>query len=44
MTTTQFDAVQTAIRSAFDRLTDAEIAQLVMEPYLELRVGAAQAA
>lgn len=45
MTTTQMEAVLGAVRDAFAHLTNAEVAELVMEPFAELRqAGLAHAA
>ncbi len=41
MTTDQLDAVQGIIWAAFARLTDDELAQLVMEPFAEIGSGRA---
>lgn len=37
MTTQQIEAFHKVVCNAFAHLTDAEVAQLVMEPYAELK-------
>ncbi|SHQ68960.1 hypothetical protein [Mycobacteroides abscessus] len=37
MTSTQMEAIRVAIRGAFAHLSDAEVAQLALEPYIEFQ-------
>lgn len=37
MTITQIQAIETAISTAFEALTNAEIVEMVLEPFVELQ-------